>query len=317
MTTKNGRAPVDILRAAVWNDLPTHREVSVANLGAAWKLAVLNEVGGDFARRYPQQFAQHAEYAAFEAERYRVRLAEAADLLASAEVPGVLIKTRLGQGDAYSNFDLVVGPDRIRTAVAALGSWAVRTETHPLEPDKVLMHPADGPAAHLHQHVGWFGIPIIPGSQIVARADVGDGRSWLLPDAADDLRTYVAHAAYQNLASPLRELLAVRDHLENPITVATATQRAGEEGWGRTFSVTLTVLTDAVRALDARETPVLPVRLPLSKAAFAGWEHAWTSLQGGSVAIGLRELALRGPLMAAKVRRRWRPLVADADYLQS
>lgn len=315
MSNRSERVAIDALRAAVWDDPPTHHEFSVAELAAAFDLAVVNEVGGELARHHPQRFAHRVESAAFEAERYQVRLAEAADLLASAGVPGVLIKTRLGQGDAYSNFDLVVGPDRYRTAIAALASWAVRTETHPLEPDKVLVHPVEGPAAHLHQHVGWFGIPTIPGPQIVARAQDGVGRSWLLPDAADDLRTYVAHAAYQNLATPLRELLVVRDHLANPVTVATAKQRAVEEGWGRTFSITLDVLSGAVRNLDAKGNPALPVQLPLSKAAFAGWEHAWSSLQRGHLAVGLRELALRGPLMAAKVRRRRRPAATSAGGL--
>lgn len=292
-----------VLTASAWDDAPIHG-VRDDVLDEAWDLAVLNEVGADLVSHYPDRFDDRPPVGPRRAE-FRARLREASELLRSADIPAVLIKCRPDDGDPYSNFDLVVGPRRIADAVAVLGPWTTRIETHPLEPDKILLHPDHGPAAHLHQHVGWFGIPIVPGSALIDRARPDRSEPWLQPDPADDLRAYLAHAAYQNLQVPLGELRAIRSHLRDNETMHTAALRAEQEGWGRTFAHLTALLLSTCRELDRRRPVRLPVPLPTRSAFSAGWEHGAWLARSGRPGLAARELALRGPLVAAKARRRW------------
>lgn len=292
-----------VLTASAWDDAPVHG-IPDDVLDEAWDLAVLNEVGADLVSHYPDRFDDRPAVGPRRVE-FQARLREAAELLRSADIPAVLIKSRPHDGDPYSNFDLVVGPRRIADAVAVLGTWTARAETHPLEPDKVLLHPDRGPAAHLHQHVGWFGVPIVPGSALIARAGQDGSGPWLQPDPADDLRTYLAHAAYQNLQVPLRELRAIRGHLRHSETMHAAARRAQEEGWGGTFAHLTALLLSTCRDLDRGRPVRLPVPLPTRLAFSAGWEHAGWLARSGRPRLAARELALRGPLVAAKARRRW------------
>lgn len=292
-----------VLTASAWDDAPIHG-VRGEVLDEAWDLAVLNEVGADLVSHYPDRFDDHPPVGPRRVE-FQARLREAAEFLRASDIPAVLIKSRPRDGDPYSNFDLVVGPRRIADAVAVLRPWTVRVETHPLEPDKVLLHPDRGPAAHLHQHVGWFGIPIVPGPALIERARPGRWGPWLQPDPPDDLRTYLAHAAYQNLEVPLRELRAIRSHLRDGETMYAAARRAEEEGWGHTFAHLTALLLSTCRDLDRRRAVRLPVPLPTRLAFSAGWEHGARLARSGRPGLALRELALRGPLIAAKVRRRW------------
>ncbi len=297
--------PARLLIAAVWDGAPVAVDGSVATLEAAWRLAVANEVEADLAGYYPTQLAARRRRVAAHADAFRRNLAEATDRLAAAGIPAVLVKCRPDEDLTYTNFDLVVGPRRFQDAVAALRPWTVRTETHRLEPDKILLHPADGPAAHLHQHIGWFGVPVIPGDAVLARAAPATDGAWHRPSPADDLRSYLAHAAFQNLAIPLRELRAVRHHCDGD-TVALAARHAQAEGWLRTYRRVVSRCRDAVRRLDAGQAVALPVWLTPGTAVLAGVEHARSRWRAGDHATAVRELALRGPLFAAKTRRRWR-----------
>lgn len=253
------------------------------------------------ARAHPDALA--GELASVEANRrlYRGNLTEASERLARAGVSPVLIKADTTGDCAYGNFDLVVGDDGWPAAVAALQPWAVRVSAHPLEPDKLLLHPSRGPAAHLHRHVAWFGIPVI--DTAVLRRDAspaGDG-PWLLPSPADQLRTLLAHALFQNLAIDLSELLAVRVLAR---AAAEAQQAARSEGWGRSFAVLWPLVSTTLLSLDRDGVVRLPMPVPLGPALFCGVEHAAHLARTGRPATSLRELLLRGPLIAAKRRRR-------------
>jgi hypothetical protein len=291
-----------LLVAAAWADQPSPA-AGDATLAAALRLARRNQVEGRLARAYPERLAGELTRVQAAAAAFRRNLLAVAGLLWTAGAQPLLIKADLVEDYVYSNFDLVVGDDRWGAAVDALRSWGTRTSGHWLEPDKLLVHPADGPAAHLHRSVSWFGVPIIPTERLRARARPAGRGDWWVPAPADALRITLAHALFQNLSLDLSELLTLRGLAADGGLVQAARSEAATEGWRRGFDVALAAASAAMDRLDAGETIPLPWPLATRDSLLAGVEHAGHLARRTRLGLAGRELALRVPLLAAKRRR--------------
>lgn len=280
--------------------------VSDDELAATLRLARRNDVEAGVVRAYAARLP--VELAALEkaVAGYRENLGESCRRLAEAGVRAILIKATPDEDFTYSNFDLVVGDDGWGRAVEALRSWVVRTSQYPLERGtKLLLYPATGPAVHLHREVAWFDIPAIPTAGLRAEAVAARGVDCLLPSQVDALRILVAHAAFQNLALSLGDLLAFR-RLADEGTLADAMRSAELEGWGRGFRSAARTASQAMRRLDRLEATRLPAPLSLSDTLVGGVGHALHLAGTRRFAAAARELALRGPLVAAKRRAAYR-----------
>lgn len=266
-------------------------------LAMALRVARRNQVQGLLARSYPAELQDELASVRTASDLFRRNLAEATLRLRNAGIRPVLIKADPNGDYVYTNFDLVVG-EQFERAVRVLAGWFTRTSRHPLEPDKVLLHPAEGPAAHLHTDVSWFGIPAVRGGPLAERAHEAAG-GWLVPEPADELRIWLAHAAFQNLALDLSELIALRG-LVHPDVIDRARAAAGREGWCRAFDETLRVAQDAITALDHGHAPRLPIPLTTATSLAVLREHALHLLRTGRRSIAAREVALRPPLAVVK-----------------
>ena len=286
-----------VVAAAAWDAKPLDG-VDDATLETALQLARRNHVAGRLARAYGDRLAGELDAVQAMTQALSTNLAAVGALLARAGVVAVLVKLDPRADCEYGNFDVVVG-DGFSEAKRALAAWKVRTSGHALEPDKVLFHPPDGPAAHIHRHLSWFGIDVISAERL--RAGAVDAQSgWMLvPSPQDALRCYVAHGLFQNLTIDLAELITVRDLL-TPAILAAARTAAAEEGWGWGFDRGVAAITRVIARLDAGLAPRLPVVLPLLPATLTGVEHAVGLMRRGRLPMAARELALRAPLVVAK-----------------
>jgi hypothetical protein len=284
-----------VLVEAVWhgNRVPVDDDV----LAAALQLARRNQVQGPLARSYPAELQEVLASVQTATALFRRNLTEATLRLRNAGIRPVLIKADPDGDYVYTNFDLVVG-EQFERAVRVLAGWFTRTSRHPLEPDKVLLHPPEGPAAHLHTDVSWFGVPVVRGGPLAGSAHETAG-GWLVPEASDELRIWLAHAAFQNLALDLSELIALRG-LTQPDLVQHARAEAGREGWRRAFDEILRLAQDAITALDHGETPRLPVPLTTATSVAILREHSRHLLRTGHSSTAAREVALRPPLAVVK-----------------
>jgi hypothetical protein len=306
-----------VVVAAAWHGkaLPT---VGEQVLALSQRLARRHLVERRLLNTYGQRFPASAHRRLdLQEARLWANLSEAARRLRGAGVEAVFIKSGLeaaatlpGAGRTalaaleYGDFDLVVGAEGWRAAQAALEGWGRPYPPHALEPHKLMVQPGWGPGAHLHRDAEWFGVPVIPAAELRARSrGLPELDGLLLPNPADGLRLWIAHAVFQNLAFDLFELLEVR-RLADPDTVAEAQELAGREGWGGAFADALARVQRATAELDAGGVPVLPVRLPALPSLLHGWRHAGRLLTAGRHRPALRELALRPALVAAKRRRR-------------
>jgi hypothetical protein len=287
---------LDLVLEAAWPGWSTRG--AEGGLADALALARANQVEGALARRHPKLLADELYRVERTTRAFNANLAMATDLLRRHGIEPVLVKCVPEADHVYGNFDLVVGP-ALGAAVAALSDWGVRTSGHRLERSKVLVHPASGPAAHLHREASWWDVPVVDGERLRARAR--DSGAWLVPAEVDQLRVWLAHAVFQNLAIDLAELLALRPLLR-PDLLAEAAHECGAEGWEQPFRRAAQVAAAAVDALD-RGVPVpLPVRLPLADCLAIGG-HARHLARTGRLPAAVREIALRGPLVLAKTRR--------------
>jgi hypothetical protein len=284
-----------VLAAAVWRDEAS--PVADDELAAALHEAQRNQVSGLLARAYPARLAEVHSAVAVATGWFRANLTEVTARLARAGIVPVLIKADPEGDYVYTNFDLVVG-DRWAAARRALAGWYVRTSGHPLEPDKVLLHPRAGPAAHLHRQVSWFGVPVISAATLAARATPTPG-GWYQPAEPDQLRIWLAHAVFQNLALDLSELLAIRGLLR-PDVLAEADAQAHREGWRRAYRDALRTARTAIAGLDDGTVPRLPVPLRAATSIAAAREHVPYLLGTGQTSAAGREAALRGPLAVVK-----------------
>jgi hypothetical protein len=297
-----GLAARQLLVAVAWAG-ETAPAVDDATLAAAVALARRNQVEGRLAGAYPDRLAGELARVREATAAFRRNLEQAAGRLQAAGVTPVLIKADPAEAYVYTNFDLVVGNDGWPAAVAALTPWGARTSAYWLERDKLLVHPADGPAAHLHRSVAWFEVPVVPTRRLRARAlPTGDG-AWWLPAPVDALRITCAHALFQNLGFDLSELRSLRRQLADGDLVEAARAEAAAEGWRRGFEAAVTTAVQAIGRLDQGRTVRLPVPLEVPASLAAGLEHAAHLAVHGRLGLAARELTLRGPLVAAKRRR--------------
>jgi hypothetical protein len=295
VNAKNRRLATDVITATVWRGEAIL--VDDAVLADAASEAERNQVQGLLARAYPRQLSGLLRSVEAATAEFRDNLAAATARLREAGVRPVLIKADVGSDYVYTNFDLVVG-EQWDAAHGALTDWYVTTSGHPLEPDKMLLHPPSGPAAHLHRTVSWFGIPVVPADRLAARASPYPG-GWLQPAPADQLRIWLAHGVFQNLAFDLSELLAIRPLLQ-PDVVAEADEEAQREGWRAAFGVALRTVRHAVGRLDDGEGSPFPVPLPASASVAVAREHVRHLVRTGQSAAASREVVLRAPLAMVK-----------------
>ncbi|MET7757407.1 hypothetical protein ABZT27_22285 [Streptomyces sp. NPDC005389] len=332
---------VNLLVDAVWRDRvrPAADEELLGALAAARR----NQVEGRLARAYPRQLAATLTEVESATGLFRRNLVESTDRLRAAGIPTVLIKADLAGDYVYGNFDLVVPPGRLRAAQAALDGWYAHRTTYWLERStKVLLEPPNGPAAHLHGSVSWFGVPVVPTDRLFARAehvprpgpanghtdghtdghvngspdghprdaedgdtadDGTDGYAWLTPCPSDRLRIWLAHALFQNLTLDLSELLALRSLL-HPDVVAEARHEAAREGWSAGGREALDTAVEAMARLDRGEHVPLPLPLPVATSLRVGAEHSGHLLGEGRLRAATREASLRVPLVVTKKLRR-------------
>lgn len=287
---------------AAWNGRRVE-EVDQRLLRDALRLARSHQVEEPVARLYagsaPNEALKRLE---LQAQLFTANLLEATSKLAKAGVPPLLIKADPNHVFEYDNFDLVVGADGWDRAVQTLAEWGPRRRVHLLEPGKMLLYPAFGPAAHLHREVSWFGIPAFSTERLRAGATYSAGVPYLLPAPADSLRLWVGHAVFQNLAFLLSELLSLRA-LFTPGLVAEARRGAAQDGWQGAFSTAVDIAEAAVADLDRGVLPRLPVTIPPGEGLLMGWRHSAHLLRVGRPATALRELLLRPALVVAKRRR--------------
>jgi hypothetical protein len=292
----------ELLVAVAWTGGPAPA-ADDAILAAAVTLARRNQVEGRLAGAYPDRLAGELARVREATGAFERNLVAATRLLRAAGVTPVLIKADPAEAYVYTNFDLVVGDDGWPAALAALAPWGVRTSAYWLERDKLLVHPADGPAAHLHRSVAWFGIPVVPTDRLRERVRPAAGGGWRVPDAVAALRITCAHAVFQNLAFDLSELRGLRGPLADGDLVAAARAEAAAEGWRHGFEAAVATATTAIRRLDQGRPVPLPVPLGGLAGLAAGAEHAAHLAARGRLLLAGRELALRGPLAMAKRRR--------------
>jgi len=295
VNAKNRRLAMAVVSAAVWRG--EAMPVDDAVLAAAVSEAKRNQVQGLLARAYPRQLSGLLRSVEAATAEFRHNLTVVTSRLRNAGVRPILIKADVGGDYVYTNFDLVVG-EQWNVAHGALADWHVATSGHPLEPDKVLLHPASGPAAHLHRTVSWFGIPVIPADRLAARAVMSPG-GWLQPAPAEQLRIWLAHGVFQNFAFDLSELLAIRPLLQ-PDVVAEAGDEARREGWRAAFGEALRTVRRAVGRLDDGDDVLFPVPLPASASIAVACEHVRHLVRTGQSAAARREAILRGPLAMVK-----------------
>jgi hypothetical protein len=294
-------SPYELLVASLWRG--EKLEAGDATVRRAFALAQRNQVDGRFARLFPGPLS----YELAEVERadrmFRQNLDAACGLLRRRSIDPVLIKAPPPGPYTYGNFDLVVGEDRWHDAVEALRPWARRFSARPLERTKLLVWPESGPAAHLHQSVSWFDVPVINARQLRAHAVRETPAAPLVPTAVDEVRILLAHAVFQNLALDLSELLRLRVLLRDGVSAGDAIDRARSEGWRRGCERAFSFATATIHALNVGHVVRLPAPLPILDAVGAGFEHAMNLVRGGKRAAGVREALLRPALVGAKRRR--------------
>jgi hypothetical protein len=309
-----------VMVAAAWHGraLP---EVGEQVLALSQRLARRHLVERRLLNAYRQRFSASAHRRLdLQEDRLWANLSEVARRLRGARVEAVFIKSGLEAAAAatgaeragpaapeYGDFDLVVGAEGWRAALGALEGWGKPEPPPALEPHKLMIQPEHGPGAHLHRDVEWFGVPVISAPELRARSrPLPELDGLLLPTTSDELRLWVAHAVFQNIAFDLSELLEV-DRLADPDTVAEAQELAAREGWGGAFADALACAQRAAGELDAGGMPALPLLLPTLPSLIHGWRHAGRLFGAGRHGLALREIVLRPALVTAKRRRRRLP----------
>jgi hypothetical protein len=223
------------------------------------------------------------------------------------------VKTDPRRDFEYGNFDLVVGDDGWSAAQRALEPWGERSTRYRLERStKLIVHPASGPAAHLHRWLSWFDLPLMDTERLRAGSRPGPVAGLRVPGPADDYRSLLAHALFQNLAVDLADLLCLRDLLheaegDGTDLIADASRASDAEGWGQAFRAAHRSVTAALADLDAGRPTRLPLPLPLRTAIRAGTEHARHLARTARPGAAARELALRAPLVVRKLLWPGRP----------
>jgi hypothetical protein len=288
-----------VLAAAVWHRR-TAADVDDEVLAAAHALARRNEVEGLLARMHPDRLRDALTDVEERSNAFRRNLRQVGDRLSAAGLQPILIKADPAADYEYSNFDIVVGRDGWAPAIRALEGFFERVSSDVTEPNKLILHPRHGPAAHLHAAVSWFNVPAVSLAGLRARAIRRPDESWWTPAPPDALRIALAHAAFQTLAFDLRDLLGLRALLTERDVVRDAQHAAASEGWSRGHRMVLRAAMDAMRRLDAEEAVALPRPLPVTAAILVAAEHASHLWRTRLRTEAVREALLRPALIATK-----------------
>ncbi len=290
-----------LLTEAVWRG--SAPVATSPQLKAVLALARRNHVEGRLARAYPQQLSHVAAEVRTARGLFARNLAQVTSRLGEADIPAVLVKGELPDDCVRNDFELVVEERHWDGTYTALAGWYVHSSTYWLErTTKALLFPPVGPALHLHTGVSWYGVPVVLTDQLLARAS-GNGHGCLSPAPVDELRIWLAHAMFQNLALDLSELFAVRDLLR-PELIEDGREEAAREGWRTGYDAAIAAACAAINRLDGGAPLGLPVQLPLPLSLRAGAEHAYHLHLRGQHLAASRAAALRVALVAAKQRRR-------------
>jgi O-antigen/teichoic acid export membrane protein len=290
-----------LLADAVWRG--SAPAASKPQLREALALARRNHVEGRLASAYPEQLAHVLAEVRTARGLFARNLAQVTGRLGAADIPAVLVKGDLPDDCVRNDFDLVVEERHWDGTFTALAGWYVHSSTYWLErTTKALLFPPVGPALHLHTGISWFGVPVVPAGQLLDRASE-NGHGCLSPAPVDELRIWLAHAMFQNLALDLSELFAVRDLLR-PDLIEAGREEATREGWRTGYDAAIAVACAAIDRLDGGAPLGLPVLLPLPLSLRAGAEHAYHLHLRGQHLAASRAAALRVALVAAKQRRR-------------
>jgi O-antigen/teichoic acid export membrane protein len=291
---------LSLLTEVVWRGKVP--DATPAELRRVLTLARRNQVEGPLALAYPQQLSHVLAEVRVADELLTRNIRHVTDRLQQAGISSMLIKYGKSCDYVHTDFDLVVARQHWEDTFATLGDWYVYRSTYWLERStKTFLYPPVGPALHLHAAVSWFGVPLLPTQQLVARANT-NGHGCLSPSPADRLRIWLAQALFQELSLNLSELVAVRE-LVQPRVIKAARDHAGREGWRGGFDGALAAATDAIYRLDRGLPVTLPTALPLRLSVWAGAEHARHLQRAGNISAAAREAALRMPLIIAKRRR--------------
>jgi hypothetical protein len=295
------QSEASLLTDAVWRgNAPT---ATRPQLRETLALARRNHVEGRLARAYPEQLPHVMAEVRAARGLFARNLAQVTGRLGEADIPAVLFKGDLPDDCVRNDFDLVVEERHWDGTFTALAGWYVHSSTYWLErTTKALLFPPVGPALHLHTGVSWFGVPVVPTEELLGRAGE-NGHGCLSPAPVDELRIWLAHAMFQNLALDLSELFAVRDLLR-PDLIEAGRQEATREGWRTGYDAAVAAARSAIDRLDGGAPLGLPVLLPLPMSLRAGAEHAYHMHLRGQHLAASRAAALRVALVAAKQRRR-------------
>jgi O-antigen/teichoic acid export membrane protein len=290
-----------LLTDAVWRG--SAPAATKPQLRAALALARRNHVEGRLASAYPEQLSHVAAEVRIARGLFARNLAQVTGRLGEADIRAVLVKGDLPDDCVRNDFDLVVEERHWDGTFTALAGWYVHSSTYWLErTTKALLFPPVGPALHLHTGISWFGVPVVPTEELLGRSG-GNGHGCLSPAPVDELRIWLAHAMFQNLALDLSELFAMRDLL-SPELIEAGREAAAREGWRTGYDVAVTAARSAIDRLDGGAPLGLPVPLPLPLSLRAGAEHAYHMHLRGQHLAASRAAALRVALVAAKQRRR-------------
>ncbi|MFG2640442.1 hypothetical protein ACGFYP_05645 [Streptomyces sp. NPDC048370] len=304
-----------LLADAVWRGDPP--SASDDELRAALAVARRNRVEGRLARACPRQLAPTVDAVSEATRLFRRNLVASTEQLAHAGIPTVLIDDDPNGDHVDGTFDLVVPPDRRKAARTALDGRYAKRSTYstystystsstcwPRRSAPAPLERPEGPCAHLHTSVAWFGVPVIAADRLFAHAVPDrDGRAWLVPCPADRLRIRLAHGLFTNLALDLSDLVALRELLA-PEILAEARTQAAREGWFSGGGQALACAMEAMARLDRGELVRLPLPLPVATSLRTGAEHAGHLLTRGRAGAAACEVALRVPLVVTERLRR-------------
>jgi hypothetical protein len=286
-----------LMTTSVWSEAAQPGTCDEAVWPRVRRAAQRHHAAARLARVYPDRMKEDLQLIQARRRAYLANLTVVTERLDGVNVRPVLIKSDFDEDCAYGDFDLVVGRDCWERAVEVLSTWTVQRNRHWMEPGKLHLVPIQGPSAHLHQSVAWFGITVIDGEKLKRR---GLGTSpWLTPRPADALRVALAHAVFQTLVIDLPDLLSIRRFVD-PTIIDEARCEAGREGWRWGFDATLGFARDLISAFDGGGAPKMPRQLPLRISAVAPVQHALHLGGSGHPGKSLHEISLRPALLLAK-----------------
>ena len=292
-----------LLTDAVWRGNAPAATKPQLRARSRWPAATTSK--GRLARAYPEQLSHVVAEVRIARGLFARNLAQVTGRLGEADIPAVLIKGDLPDDCVRNDFDLVVEERHWDGTFTALAGWYVHSSTYWLErTTKALLFPPVGPgAAPAHRHLLVRRARWCRPTELLGRAS-GNGHGCLSPAPVDELRIWLAHAMFQNLALDLSELFAVRDLLRPELIEARPRGKPPGKAGGRGYDA-------GGRGRPRRPStgstagPRSGCRPASAAAVPAGGRGARLPHAPARTALAAsRAAALRVALVAAKQRRR-------------